>query len=257
MTETYRVEKGDTLSAIAATHRTSLEEIEKANQGLNPDKIQVGQIINLPQGDAPHHGGPETQHPLQPNGSIPGSTGGSNGGGGYVNYSGPASNFPAQSEWASYAALWKHNSTLMKLHDSESEIADIKSSIATVARQSGVDVRAILCIVVQESGGNVRVGSTNNGILNPGIMQSHAGVSFDPKDPSGSILQMVKDGTEGTRTGDGLKQCLEKYGNYYECFRAYNSGSVNKNDLNDPVGATGSYVRDAANRLMGHEWPGM
>ena len=145
----------------------------------------------------------------------------------------------------------------MKLHDTDAEIALLKSSIETVARTSGIDVRAILCIIVQESGGNVRVGSTNNGVLNPGIMQSHAGVRFNPSDPPGSILQMVRDGTEGTSSGDGLKQCYERFGNYYECFRAYNSGSVNKNDLNDPVGATGSYVRDAANRLMGHQWAGL
>ena len=145
----------------------------------------------------------------------------------------------------------------MKLHDTDAEIALLKSSIETVARTSGIDVRAILCIIVQESGGNVRVGSTNNGVLNPGIMQSHAGVRFNPSDPPGSILQMVRDGTEGTSSGDGLKQCYERFGNYYECFRAYNSGSVNKNDLNDPVWATGSYVRDAANRLMGHQWAGL
>ncbi len=252
MTKSYKIEAGDTLSTIAAKHGISLEAIRAANPGINPTKLQIGQIINLPDGHQPGN-----QHPLQPNGSIPGSTGGSNGGGGYVNYSGPASNFPHQHEWASFEALWKQNSALMKLHDSDSEIADTKSSIETVARQSGVDVRAILCIIVQESDGNVRVGSTNNGIQNPGIMQSHAGVSFNPANPAGSILQMVKDGTEGTKSGDGLKQCLERYGNYYECFRAYNSGSVNKNDLNDPVGATGSYVRDAANRLMGHQWPGM
>lgn len=88
-------------------------------------------------------------------------------------------------------------------------------------------------------------------------MQSHNGVEFNPKDPAGSILQMIRDGTEGTKHGDGLKQLKQKYGNYYEAFRAYNSGSVNKRDLNDPVGATASYVRDAANRLMGHVWNGM
>ena len=252
MTKDYKIEAGDTLSAIATKHGISLEAIKAANLGIDPDKLHVGQIIHLPDG-----GRPADQHPLKPDGSIPGAKGGSNGGGGYVNYSGPASKFPARDEWASYEFLWKQNSALMKFHNSESEIADIKSSIETVARESGVDVRAILCIIVQESGGNVRVGSTNNGIHNPGLMQSHNGVSFNPSDPKGSILQMVKDGTEGTKSGDGLKQCLERYGNYYECFRTYNSGSVDKNDLNDPVGATASYVRDAANRLMGHQWAGM
>ena len=68
---------------------------------------------------------------------------------------------------------------------------------------------------------------------------------------------MVRDGTEGTKSGDGLKQLLARYGNYYEAFRGYNSGSVDKNDLNNALGATQWYVRDAANRLMGHQWNGM
>ena len=68
---------------------------------------------------------------------------------------------------------------------------------------------------------------------------------------------MVRDGTEGTSSGDGLKQLYARYHNYYEAFRGYNSGSVNKNDLNDPVGATGTYVQSVANRLMGHKWAGM
>lgn len=88
-------------------------------------------------------------------------------------------------------------------------------------------------------------------------MQSHNGVAFDPKDPAGSILQMIRDGTEGTKDGPGLKQLHAKYGNYYSAFRAYNSGSVDPKDLNDALGATATYVQSAANRLMGHIWNGM
>jgi len=243
----YTIKQGDTLSAIAASHSIGLDALLAANPGVVPKNLHIGQVINLP--GAPTH---------QPgNGKIPGSEGGSNGGGGYVQYSGPASNFPPQNQWASYSSLWKANTRLMKFHDGDAEIADIKKAIETVSAESGVDVRAILCIIVQESGGNVRVGTTNNGTRNPGLMQSHNGVSFDPKNPAGSILQMVRDGTEGTKDGDGLKQLLARYGNYYTAFRGYNSGSVNLADMNDPKGATGSYVRDAANRLMGHEWNGM
>lgn len=81
----------------------------------------------------------------------------------------------------------------MKLHDSDSEIASIESSIETVARESGIDVGVVFCVVVQESGGSVRVGTTNNGIQNPSLMRSHAGVGSNPKDPPGSVLQMVRD----------------------------------------------------------------
>ncbi|KAL8919645.1 MAG: hypothetical protein Q9208_006677 [Pyrenodesmia sp. 3 TL-2023] len=252
----YTIKSGDTFHSIAKKLGLSVDAIKAANPGVNPSSLQVGQVIKLP-GGGNNNGGGGNPPPSGGNGNIVGAEGGSNGGGGYVNYSGPASNFPARSQWASYAFLWKQNSALIRLNASEQETSFIHQAIERVSADSGVDVRAILCIIVQESGGNPRVGTTNNGVVNPGLMQSHNGVSFNPADPKGSILQMVRDGTQGTQHGDGLKQLLAKYGNYYEAFRGYNSGSVNKADLNDPVGATGNYVQKAANRLMGHSWPGM
>ena len=241
----YTIKSGDTFWSIAQANGTSVAAIEAANPGVNPSALQVGQVINLPGGGGSSGG----------NGG--GASGGSTVGGGYVSYSGPASNFPDPSTWASYEQLWSQNSSLMALNDSPSEVGFIKAAIEQVAPESGIDARAILCVIMQESGGNVRVGTTNNGVGNPGIMQSHAGVAFNPSDPQGSILQMVRDGTEGTSSGDGLKQLYARYHNYYEAFRGYNSGSVDQNDLNDPVGATGTYVQSVANRLMGHKWAGM
>lgn len=241
----YTIASGDTFWSIAQSHGTTVGALEAANPGVNPGSLQIGQVINLP--------GSEGSSPA-PSG---GSSGSSSVGGGYVDYSGPASGFPNPHNWADFNTLWSQNSTLMALNDSASEVSDIKSAIERVAPESGIDARVILCIIMQESGGNVRVGTTNNGVGNPGIMQSHAGVAFNPSDPQGSILQMVRDGTEGTASGDGLKQLYAKYGNYYEAFRGYNSGSVDKANLNDPVGATGTYVQSVANRLMGHKWAGM
>lgn len=251
----YIVHSGDTFWAIAQKLGVSVDALQAANPSVKPTALQVGQVIQLPRGD----GSAAPSNPPSGKGSdkIPGATGGTSGGGGYVNYSGPASNFPHPNQWASYAALWAQNSKLMKYNDSDSEIEMIHRSIEQVARESGIDVRCILCIIVQESGGNVRIGTTNNGVRNPGLMQSHNGVHFNPADPAGSILQMIRDGTEGTASGDGLKQLYARYGNYYEAFRGYNSGSINKKDLNDPVGATADYVQKAANRLMGHSWPNM
>jgi LysM repeat protein len=288
----YTIQSGDTLSAIAERLSLDLAAVLGANPGIKPEDLKVGQVINLPTQkggivfnlsdvakvlgvsvevlealnggisqdlkigeaiNAPVGGSPTPP----PGDTIPGSTGGTEGGGGFVEYSGPASHFPDPSQWQKYSLLWTSNTRLMKFHDSDSEIALIKSSIETVARESGVDVRVILCIIMQESGGNVRVPTTDNGVRNPGIMQTHNGVEFNPSDPAGSILQMVRDGTTGTRDGDGLKQCFAHNGNWYAAFREYNSGQVNQNELNDPQGATPGYVKDAANRLMGHTWDNM
>jgi LysM repeat protein len=241
-TSTYTIQAGDTFSTIAAAFNVTLAAIEAANPGVNPGSLQVGEVINLPAGAVANPGAV----------TSPGT-----GSGGFVAYSGPASNFPDPSQWATYTALWTQNSALMSYNDSPSEIALISQSIPIVAQESGIDPRVILCIIMQESGGNVRVGNTFNGVNNTGIMQAFNGVSFDPNNPSGSILQMIRDGTEGTASGPGLKQAYAQYGNYYIAFRIYNSGSVDLADLNDPKGATAAYVVDTANRLMGHSWPGM
>ncbi|KAN0096592.1 hypothetical protein V8E51_015397 [Hyaloscypha variabilis] len=239
---TYTIQAGDTFTTIAANFNTTTAAIEAANPGVNPTTLQVGQIINLPPGVT---GGQST--------NIGGTTNTNT----FVNYSGPAASFPDPSQWASYASLWQQNSSLMTYNDTASEIALIGSAITTVSQESGIDARVILCIIMQESGGNVNVGNTNNGVNNTGIMQAFNGVSFNPSDPAGSILQMVRDGTEGTASGPGFKQAFEQYGNYYVALRVYNSGSVDLNQLNDPLGATANYVADVANRLMGHTWPNM
>ncbi len=65
------------------------------------------------------------------------------------------------------------------------------------------------------------------------------------------ITSMVTAGT------NHFKGNLEQFGNadnadtIYKALRAYNSGSVNPNNLSDGLGATNSYVSDIANRLLG------
>ncbi|KAJ5621122.1 hypothetical protein N7510_005106 [Penicillium lagena] len=122
--------------------------------------------------------------------------------------------------------------------DSDTEITDLKDSIEQVAGQTGVDSRFILAIVLQESNGCVRVPTTDNGVTNPGLMQSHDGSGscnngntvLNPC-PKSQIYQMIYDGTAGTSSGDGLKQCLAQATGsgatqYYQAARIYNSGSL-------------------------------
>ncbi|MCB0235656.1 MAG: LysM peptidoglycan-binding domain-containing protein, partial [Anaerolineae bacterium] len=44
----YRVQRGDTLSAIAAQNGTTVEALTQANNLSNPNNIYVGQILVLP-----------------------------------------------------------------------------------------------------------------------------------------------------------------------------------------------------------------
>lgn len=237
---TYMIQSGDTFTTIASQHSTTASAIQALNPTLDPTTLQVGQLINTPN--------PSSS-------SKPAKAG-------YTHYSGPSSNFPSLNTWASYDTLWQQNSKLMSYSSTPSEISMIGTAILSSSRASGVDARVIICLILQESGGNVRVKSTSSweGVHNTGLMQAHNGSSFDESDPKGSIEKMVRDGTMGTKWGDGLVQCLKHQGgDYYRAFREYNSGrlGVNVKDLSDGMGATDDYVEKMANRLLGHTWAGM
>lgn len=117
----------------------------------------------------------------------------------------------------------------------------------------------------------VRVWSTFGSVLNPGLMQDHAGSATCNTGVSGTvgtvqnpcpqsmIQQMVTEGTAGTSAGDGLKQCIATaactdVSMYYKAARIYNSGSLPADGNLGEDGATDSYSMDVANRLLG--WTG-
>jgi hypothetical protein len=154
--------------------------------------------------------------------------------------------------------------------DSSTELSELKSAITNASSVYDVDERFILAVVLQESGGCVRVWSTNNGVYNPGLMQScngkgtcNNGVSqngdVQNPCPDSEIVQMIQDGVDGTDGGScaGLLQCIEQAGTtgvseYYRAARIYNSGSIaSSGNLDDANGATACYSVDIANRLTG------
>lgn len=164
----------------------------------------------------------------------------------------------------------------------DAEIGSLYWAIQSVAKATKVDHRFILAVVMQESGGCVRIYATAVDHPNPGLMQSHAGTfncnTGNDKAPWGQmktpcpwadIYGMISDGAGGTAQGDGLAGCLNKAvkaatdrgmknmngGNaqaFYQAARMYNSGFVDYNDLNkNSAGSTGCYANDIANRLTG------
>jgi len=179
----------------------------------------------------------------------------------YQMYPGTSETFPSSSEWLAFDTMFEANRPIMLQScgwnnwgpDNSNHLVNyIKTYIEDVSRDSHIDPRAILAVIMQESNGCLRVPTTDNGVVNPGIMQSHDGVAFNPIAPCTTIHQMIIDGTQGTASGDGLVQLVNQYGDYYTAFRAYNSGSVSPDgNLNAPMGATPCYVNDIANRMLG------
>ncbi|WP_027210949.1 peptidoglycan DD-metalloendopeptidase family protein [Burkholderia sp. WSM2232] len=62
----YRVERGDTLSKIARSHRQSVQSIARWNNLTNPDSIEVGQVLRV----EPPSGAPATSGAVRSNGSA-------------------------------------------------------------------------------------------------------------------------------------------------------------------------------------------
>ncbi|KAF2189328.1 carbohydrate-binding module family 50 protein [Zopfia rhizophila CBS 207.26] len=186
-----------------------------------------------------------------------------------------AQGWPAISDWVDYDSMWDANSKLLSTSctsgipsNSKKEIAAIKAGIEEAAKGADMDHRFILAIIMQESGGCVRVNTTyspGDGIRNPGLMQDFNGkhTCNDPK--KGTPMQnpckdetikgMVTDGAGVTNDG-GLKQAIENSkvtddSKYYKAARIYNSGAVDKSGNLGKGGATHCYASDVANRLTG------
>lgn len=160
------------------------------------------------------------------------------------------------------------------------EIAQIYDAIQNVATLIAVDHRFILAVMMQESLGCVRVYTSVNGNLNPGLMQDHAGVhscNQASRDVTGMMIfpcpfdqiqGMIQDGVGGTDAGDGLAGYLNTItghsatagvsntdgGNaqvYYQAARYYNSGSIDYTNLTNAFNSRKCYASDVANRLTG------
>ncbi|KAL8718655.1 MAG: hypothetical protein Q9181_008172, partial [Wetmoreana brouardii] len=70
-------------------------------------------------------------------------------------YSGPASAFPSKSTWKDFITLFNINKpVIQQTGDTGEDIGRIYNAIVDAAK-IGVEERVILCIIMQESRGNV------------------------------------------------------------------------------------------------------
>ena len=108
-------------------------------------------------------------------------------------YSGPASNFPGMDTWVSdWTTLFNiFKPGMLTTGDTGQDVGFIYNAIGQAAKSIGVDERVILCIIMQESSGNVGIGTPNDpdGNPTPGLMQVEGGPSF----PGQHGLSQVRD----------------------------------------------------------------
>jgi hypothetical protein len=89
--------------------------------------------------------------------------------------SGPASSFPAKETWLDFDTLFNLNmSELSASGDTNTDVDGIRAAIHQNAEL--VESRIILCIIMQESSGNVGVQTTGDD--DAGLMQAHGSPGF-------------------------------------------------------------------------------
>lgn len=164
----------------------------------------------------------------------------------YTKYAGNGSSadgWPSQFSWLELGPLWFLNQHALidpLCDNSPQETANLYTAITTVATATGVDPRFILAIIMEESHGCVRVGTTSMAVSNPGLMQSYEGkgtcVGVKPC-PLDEIVQMVKDGTARNAAGVDLQDLIADASKrrgvddadgakFYIAARMYNSGKL-------------------------------
>ncbi|KYG46431.1 hypothetical protein M433DRAFT_65173, partial [Acidomyces richmondensis BFW] len=189
--------------------------------------------------------------------------------------------WPSKSNWETFDDMWYRyrNSNYENMagscswmsvaDDSSTELSELKSAIKNVSLTYSVDPRFTLSIFLEEIRGCVRVWSTDNGVYNPGLMQScdGSGTCNNGVDENGDvqnpctnceIREMIIDGVDGTDGGSCalLVQDLQQLeatdvSMYYKVARLYNSGTIDPYNLDNGEGSNSCYACDIANRLTG------
>ncbi len=99
---------------------------------------------------------------------------------GFTWYSGPASSFPPMSTWKDFETIFNLNKPeMLQTGDSGEDVGRIWNAVLQAAKL-GVEERVIFCIIMQESTGNVGVGTPKDMDNNPtgGLMQAEESPAF-------------------------------------------------------------------------------
>jgi lipoprotein YgeR len=134
----YRVERGDTLSKIARSHRQSVQSITRWNNLTNPDSIEVGQVLRV----EPPNGAAATSGAVRSGGNGNGSASAS---ASAAPRPAPGDNAPSSAPASSISLIWPTSGSVIRGFDgSSSKGIDIAAPAGTpvVAAAGGTVVYA-------------------------------------------------------------------------------------------------------------------
>ena len=109
---------------------------------------------------------------------------------GFTSYSGPSNSFPGMNTWiGNWVDLFNiFKPFMLQTGDTGEDVGRIFNAISEAAK-IGVDERVILCIIMQESSGNVGVKSTTapDGSHSAGLMQCGESPGFENQHGLGQV----------------------------------------------------------------------
>ncbi|KAK8131774.1 hypothetical protein PG984_008212 [Apiospora sp. TS-2023a] len=152
-------------------------------------------------------------------------------------YSGPYTSFPGKATWKDFDTLWAANVPSMKAKgDHQSDVDRIKTALQSVGPKYGIEPRVLLCIMMQESHGDVGAFTTTSkpdNLQTGGLFQCYNCPGFYQQ--YGLSQSQITSMVEG-----GAKH-----------FKGDLDHAVNQNNLSDAPNATPAYVSDISQRLGG------
>lgn len=151
--QTYTVAAGDSMWLIAQKLHVPLVALEAANpQVASPAfALKLGEVLHLPGAGSP---------PTGPSGGGNSSGGdpGTQGNSTVHTYSGPPSSFPDPSQWQKFSLMsTREAATMNRTNNTPKETQLVLDAVETVSRETGIDKRGILAVIMQESQGKVNM----------------------------------------------------------------------------------------------------
>ncbi|KXT02479.1 hypothetical protein AC578_4203 [Pseudocercospora eumusae] len=187
----------------------------------------------------------------------------------YQCFDGNIADYPSPTHWLSFSDMWHINrEQILSSNGGNTYLQHyIHEAIVKVSRESNIDARLILALVMGESRGKASSPCVGGNVPRCGILHVPKGSLLDEAQSSEAVERMIREGIIGSpERGLGYAQLVQGKprvanvapGCPFMAARAYHSGSLRQNadqveldwhNVEDAI-----FVSDFANRLLG--WDG-
>ncbi|KAF7194508.1 hypothetical protein HII31_04177 [Pseudocercospora fuligena] len=187
----------------------------------------------------------------------------------YRCFDGTIADYPSPTHWLPFSELWNINrEQILSSNGGNTYLQHyVHQAILNVSRESNIDARLILALVMGESRGKASSPCVGGNVLRCGILHASKGSLLAESESSESVVRMVREGIIGSpERGLGYAQLAQGKpavasvtpGCPFMAANAYHSERLGQNadsvELDGRDVEDARFVHDFANRLLG--WDG-